>query len=157
MNKKTSILGLVVIFSKIAIAGGPDLSVVNTSGGNIKNNALTIQFSVGEVMIDNIKNYTTGYLQPQIASGPLAVIGFSEAETNSFFAYPNPATNYIYWNLSESEVKKVVIFAVSGNKVLETLSTGSNLNIEGLSSGIYYVELIGAENNLIKGFKIIKN
>ncbi|MBC7389607.1 MAG: T9SS type A sorting domain-containing protein [Opitutaceae bacterium] len=158
MNVKAVFFGLFSAISGFAYGGGPVLNVVNTTEGTLKNNSTIIDFNIGELMVTNINSYTTGFLQPQKLAGPLAVSNFNqENETYSFSVYPNPTSSYIYWDLAGNEVKKVVIFGITGNKVIETLSAESKLNVEDLSPGIYHVELYADGNKVVKKFKIVKN
>ncbi|MBC7388165.1 MAG: T9SS type A sorting domain-containing protein [Opitutaceae bacterium] len=156
MNKKTYMITLMALWSGFTMAGGPDLNVLNTTGGTLKNKSFALDFSIGEVMVMNIKSYTTGFLQPQKLSGPLSVSNFKE-DSEAVSVFPNPVTNFIHWNLTGDEVKKVVIFTISGNKIMEAFSSESKLNIENLNPGMYTLELFGEDNKLIKVSKIVKN
>ena len=90
----------------------------------------------GDAFYDNI----------QITTGSLSTQDF---ENTTFSAYPNPTTNSFSIS-SGSEIAKVNIFAMNGQKVLETTET-SNINVSQLSSGIYLVQatdIVGNQTTL---------
>ena len=145
-----------LLLSIAAHGGGPDPNVVNAAGGTLKNNTYNIDFAVGEVAINSIGSHTLGFLQPVKSAGPLALKDQS-VEESSIMVYPNPVTNKIYWNIADKEVKKVIIFAASGVKLFEAESSISEINMENLNSGLYYIQFLDSENKLVSNFKLIKN
>lgn len=70
--------------------------------------------------------------------------------------YPNPSSKYINLFLPENEIaKKVLIFELSGKKILELVDNVKQFNIESLESGLYVIEVF-SENKKYKS-KFIKN
>ena len=146
----------VILLSLSAEAGVPEQNVVNSSGGNLKNNKYLVDFSVGEVAINSIGTHTLGFLQPAKLMGPLAIENQAENE-EMIKVFPNPVKDKIYWNTADHAVKKVFIFAASGIKVLETEASKAEINMENLIQGLYYVQFLDLEDKPVSVFKIIKN
>lgn len=73
-------------------------------------------------------------------------------QITDYVIYPNPASDRVQIESSEA-VKLVRIFNLAGQKVLET--SGSQINIENLSSGSYLLEL-NFENGVKTTEKLIK-
>lgn len=56
---------------------------------------------------------------------------------------PNPASEFIYFdNISESELKSIVIYNLSGEKVLEVCEFTNRIGISSINSGLYVVEFL---------------
>lgn len=73
-------------------------------------------------------------------------------QITDYVIYPNPASDRVQIESSEA-VKLVRVFNLAGQKVLET--SGSQINIENLSSGSYLMEL-NFENGVKTTEKLIK-
>ena len=75
-------------------------------------------------------------------------------EKKNSHVYPNPANNYII--VEGSDIQEVEIFDMMGRKLIShKAETSSTIDVSGLSSGIYLVRTIDADNN-ISMQKIIK-
>ncbi len=86
---------------------------------------------------DGILNYNNG----------LSVNNF---ETSSFSLYPNPTTTEINIK-SSSSFNKVTIYNFLGKKIIE--SSQSNINVENLSNGMYFLKIEDSKNDsVIKQF-----
>ncbi len=156
MKYKFMSVSLAIGILSLCKAGVPDLQVVNTSGGNIKSNSFSIDYSVGEAVIGSANLSTIGFLQLAPKNSLLALEN-SSFSSGGMALYPNPSSDKVYWNDNSHEVKKATIFAYSGAKVYEENVVNQELNISNLSPGIYYVEFSGNSNQILKTFKIVKN
>lgn len=75
-------------------------------------------------------------------------------EKKNSHVYPNPANNYII--VEGSDIQEVEIFDMMGRKLIShKAENSSTIDVSGLSSGIYLVRTIDADNN-ISMQKIIK-
>ena len=75
-------------------------------------------------------------------------------ERKNSHVYPNPANNYII--VEGSDIQEVEIFDMMGRKLIShKAENSSTIDVSGLSSGIYLVRTIDADNN-ISMQKIIK-
>ena len=73
--------------------------------------------------------------------------------------YPNPATDVLNINISNASFKnsRVTISNISGQELMNTNMIGTNtqINIEGLSNGIYFVNITN-DNGFNKTVKFVK-
>ncbi len=84
----------------------------------------------------------------------------SVAETLKEYAavvYPNPCEGYIQVRLPDNLPASVRIFSMAGSKLAEhTVTNGERLNVAGLSSGIYFYEVVGSDHSVVRG-NFVKN
>jgi len=73
----------------------------------------------------------------------------------NFKVYPNPVTDVINLEFDETDLQiiEISVFSIDGNKIL-TFDTNSILNIEGIASGVYLLNIDSSQGNFSK--KIIK-
>lgn len=70
--------------------------------------------------------------------------------------YPNPSgIGRVYITSKSTSDKKIEIFDVLGKKVLETITSGKEVNISSLSSGVYIIKV--KENEASATRKLIIN
>jgi len=77
-----------------------------------------------------------------------------EVDAENIAMYPNPASSFITISGNEVTVDEVRIYSVIGKEVLRTNLTNNQVDISALSSGMYLVNLIGDNMNVVK--KLIK-
>ena len=74
--------------------------------------------------------------------------GLSEASLQeSWSLYPNPATDLVEFGLSNDNLLKEITLITAQGKIVREMSTygtSSNMNISGLSSGVYFVQMKNA-------------
>ncbi len=77
----------------------------------------------------------------------------------SFSVYPNPATNILNISINNASINnaKVSIYTISGQQIMNSNMSSNNiqLNIESLSKGVYFVNIIN-ENGFNKSVKFVK-
>lgn len=88
-----------------------------------------------------------------------SVVSNNEFELLDISIYPNPAENLLSIDISEvtEDIRSIGIVSIIGEKVLD-LNTGNSIiqaDISNLSSGVYFVQLIGSERTIYSQ-KIIK-
>lgn len=103
--------------------------------GDIISNTASIFFDFNPPIITN--TFTTEFYEP------LANQSF---DVSSFTVHPNPSNEIVFVNLNTSSesISKVQLLDVLGKIVISTTGVNSNqtsLNIENVSSGIYFVEV----------------
>jgi hypothetical protein len=64
--------------------------------------------------------------------------------------YPNPANDDIFINFNSNEIKKILLYDIFGNILLnkDTTDLSMKINLKGLSSGIYFIRI----GNIVKSF-----
>ena len=153
MNIKKYLFLVCFSSSHLLSAGGTDPNVVNTTGGILRSDQLSIDFSIGETFTNTIGNYTFGFLQPTF-NRILAVENIATEE--SFKIFPNPAADIISIRTSEGN-NRIAIFTFSGQKIMDINSSGSEINIKDLAKGPYYIFITDANGNITNKIKFVKN
>lgn len=136
---------------------------VNTTGGNLSGTSGSVSYSVGQIV------YTTntgsngsvagGIQQPYEIS---VVTGIKEVnEINlSVSVYPNPATDYLILEVTDSELSALHfhLYDISGTVLQNVKITNNETRIvmSNLEPGAYFVKVIRGKTEL-KTFKVIKN
>ena len=70
------------------------------------------------------------------------VLGTSDFALNGISLYPNPTTSIINFSLNNIEGTPVRVIDVNGKIILNTtISLDSNINVETLTNGVYFVQL----------------
>ncbi len=84
---------------------------------------------------------------------------FALLNQTQMLVYPNPATDVLNINISNSSFKnsEVVVYNISCTEVLKTnmANTSAQLNIETLSNGVYFVK-VSNQNGFNKTVKFVK-
>lgn len=114
----------------------PTTSITRTNLDRIKvnqgNNASTPIYNFDELRV------ATSWAQ--VVGGTL---GVAKMDVSQFNAYPNPVTNgKLYISSANNREKKVAIFTVLGQKVLDTkTSNNSEINVSQLAKGAYLLSV----------------
>ena len=84
-------------------------------------------------------------------------VGLTETERSSINAYPNPANDMVFFNISESERAVVEVYNMLGLKMLETTISGINnrLDVSALSAGTYIWQMNSTTGQQIKTGKLL--
>ena len=72
--------------------------------------------------------------------------------------YPNPAADYVYIQ-AEQEIASVILYDARGARIRSLINTKSSelsLSLEGIPSGVYFVETI-SENQQVKVIRLMKH
>ena len=70
------------------------------------------------------------------------VLSAKESSLKDFKIYPNPVTDgRVYIVTADNQPKTIRIFDVLGTPVLETTLIGKELNLNGLNSGMYLIQV----------------
>ncbi|MFK5982598.1 MAG: FG-GAP-like repeat-containing protein [Flavobacteriaceae bacterium] len=82
-------------------------------------------------------------------------LAITEFEVNGISLFPNPTTSKINFSLNGIEGTLVKVIDINGRTVLNTaISTDNNINVETLTSGIYFVQM-EVENKSVS-YKFVK-
>ncbi len=82
------------------------------------------------------------------------VTKMEKAKQTDISIYPNPAANVLYF--SSEDVKKVQLFNISGQMIMDTQVKSQQINTGGLSKGVYLIKLMDTNNDLISIERIAK-
>jgi len=155
--------------NNITINVGDTVEFVNTSGTHWVDGRQAT-FASNPVSFDNQSQSGSGWTYSQVfntagvydyrcgihttsMSGNITVqasVGITEStNSTSIEFYPNPASKEL--NFSEyKSVQNVVIYALTGEKVLEAELSNNKLDISLLSAGTYFVKIITASEEVTK-------
>lgn len=81
---------------------------------------------------------------------------FQENKDLSFTVYPNPAQNELNINSKEKTIESIQLFNVLGEKVLESNSSQSNVDLTNVQNGIYFLVIKTDEGILKKKIMVRK-
>jgi Zn-dependent metalloprotease/chitodextrinase len=99
----------------------------------------TETFTYGEVEDYTINIGVTGFTESSFAAAPEEQTG---SEDLPCYVYPNPAKDFLKFNISGQGIYQVTIFNSNGQIVKKLTLNGSNqADISGLSNGMYMVQI----------------
>ena len=137
---------------------------VMQNGNHVSTNDYTVVD--GKLIFNTIGQYTVVMSNDAIVSHPgfyagveieITVekgTGITNTTQNSIMVYPNPATNEIYVKLNSQQVTNYAIYNIRGQQVKRgRLQEESNINIQSLLKGIYYIKLDDKDNRTISFIK----
>lgn len=154
---KRSPLALLLLMSSTVWATDPDPKVINTTGGTLKNATMMVEYSVGEIVITTVTGtngkVTQGYLQP--INNTITALP-NETNKNMISFYPNPTQNLLFFGTANEPVKLANIYTMEGRKIASFERPETNISLENLTQGVYQVELIGNQNQILTNTKIVK-
>lgn len=136
--------------------------IVATAGNSENNNGITIEWTLGEPVIETIGNSTNmltqGLHQTNLLSTGLNELNLSEAGIQVF---PNPTNDIITISIIQKkhEVFVIELSDVTGQKVIqkEMRSDSEELDLTNYASGIYLLRIWNKNLAHTKTFKIIKH
>jgi hypothetical protein len=88
---------------------------------------------------------------------PAAVVALSNANPGISF-YPNPADDFFNIKMETEGNYTLSVFDTAGRKLIHQAFTGASTSVEvgGFSSGLYFVEVLDVERNIVYREKIMK-
>ncbi|MCT8339112.1 T9SS type A sorting domain-containing protein [Flavobacteriaceae bacterium TK19130] len=79
------------------------------------------------------------------------VLDVSKFENGSVTIYPNPAVDNIHIESSTAQVERIVVYSLSG-QIVGSTEGNKEMDISGLSSGMYLVEVVSEGQRTVKKF-----
>jgi hypothetical protein len=133
----------------------------NASGGDATGSGGTVAYSVGQIV------YTTNFVTTgSVAQGvqhsfEIFTVGIKETELNiSLTAFPNPTTENLTLQISDYKNEKLSyqLFDMQGKQLSNGQVTAqqTKINMNGLPSATYFINVVNQENKKFQSFKIIK-
>jgi hypothetical protein len=150
----------------LACAQSLERFVFSSFGESVNSSGITFTYSVGEPItptyFSNPNNLilTQGFLQPE-KSDNLAIEN-QELENENFSVFPNPSSGVYTIKVDSDKAFNYQVYNTEGKLVLggnQLLSAGHHSVIicaEHLSQGLYYLRIIGENNQMLHHFKLIK-
>lgn len=130
-------------------------SVVNSSGGEIQNATVFVEWSLGEPAVTTIGNaqhiVTQGFLQPD-----LEITGVDDAFLKEEIAvYPNPFHDHLFFQTSSTRISSLLVSDLLGRQLL-SLDFAADADLGQLPSGVYFISLLDGKSRILITFKVVK-
>ncbi len=156
------------IGARVVIFGewGTQMREIRSGTGFSHMSSLIAHFGIGTASgVDKIEIYWPSGIvdvieNPTISTQHIYVEGENELavtdfEKNGISIYPNPTSSFVNFSLNGIEGTPVKVIDINGKTVLNTnISSNRNINVETLTSGVYFVQL-EVENKAVN-YKFIK-
>ena len=117
--------------------------VIGSAGGSYANSSITMDMTVGEVVIETFNNNTI--LTQGFHQGNLKVETVVTDIKETVKVYPNPTTAYLTIELEKSSNIELILIDVNGKIVLQDKMINQQekqLNLGKLAEGNYFLQLI---------------
>lgn len=133
--------------------------VIATQGDSYSNSGGSIDFTIGEVMIQTLTT-TSNVLTQGFHQTNLTVLGIDDYDpTYLAKVFPNPTNEILNIDISNFNGLSYEIYDVSGrqlsNTKLKTKTT--SIAVDHLANGMYLLVLKGENNQKLKTYRILKN
>lgn len=154
MKKKTLLAG--VFISSISLLSAQE--VISTQGDSYDNGTNTIDFTIGEPVIETVSDGTNDATQGFHQTN-LTITNIEDLDANfSVNIYPNPTSEVINLTIEKYEKITFQIFDMGGKLVEELMLTSSttNVNVSDYPKGTYLLTLTQSDKKKIKTYKIVK-
>ena len=83
------------------------------------------------------------------------IFSINEEVFSAISIYPNPVTNTLNITSENTDIEKLNIYSITGQKVLKQHINTNTVDVSNLSKGMYFIEITTSERKTIK--KFIKN
>ncbi|MBK7466376.1 MAG: T9SS type A sorting domain-containing protein [Saprospiraceae bacterium] len=130
-------------------------TVVNSSGGFVKNANHSLEWSLGELAVSTVTNnsnmLTQGFIQPFTI-----MVGTSDKARDYKIAYfPNPIEDILYLITDHEDILSIQIHDLLG-RLIQNSDFSQSINLQHLKTGIYNISLLDKNYQIITSFKINK-
>ena len=134
----------------------------NSAGGDATGSGGTVAYSVGQVVYTSNTGSSGTVVQGVQHAFEIFTVGIKETDLNiSLNAFPNPSTENLTLQISDYKNEKLTyqLFDMQGKQLNSGQVTAqqTQINMNGLPSATYFINVVNQENKKFKSFKIIKN
>lgn len=134
----------------------------NSTGGDATGSGGTVAYSIGQVVYTTNTGGSGSVAQGVQHAYEIFSVGIKETELNiSLTAYPNPTTENLTLQISDYNNEKLSyqLFDMQGKQLSNGQVTvqQNQINMYGLPSATYFINVVNQENKQVQSFKIIKN
>ena len=159
-NKSIPIVLLVTGFLSVGYAQAQQSA--NAAGGDATGSGGTVAYSVGQVVY-TANNSPSGTVSQGVQQAyEIFLIGINETELNSSLSvFPNPILDNLTLQISDYNNEKLSyqLFDIQGKQLSNGQVTAQQtlIDMNGLPSATYLINVVNQENKKVQSFKIIKN
>ena len=134
----------------------------NSSGGDATGSGGTVAYSIGQVVYTTNTGTNGSAAQGVQHAYEIFTVGIKETELNiSLTAFPNPTTENLTLQISDYNNAKLSyqLFDMKGKQLGngQIVAQQTQINMNGLPSATYFLNVVNQENKKFQSFKIIKN
>ena len=134
----------------------------NSSGGDATGSGGTVAYSIGQVAYTTNTGSNGSVDQGVQHAYEIFIVGNKETELNiSLTAFPNPTTENLTLQISDYNNAKLSyqLFDMKGKQLGngQIVAQQTQINMNGLPSATYFLNVVNQENKKFQSFKIIKN
>ena len=134
----------------------------NASGGVATGSGGTVAYSIGQVAYTTNTGSNGSGDQGVQHAYEIFIVGNKETELNiSLTAFPNPTTENLTLQISDYNNTKLSyqLFDMKGKQLgnEQIVAQQTQINMNGLPSATYFLNVLNQENKNFQSFKIIKN
>lgn len=155
MKKKSLLISTLTVCSFVTYA---QQEIVSTQGDSYTNGTNTIDFTIGEPVIesesDGTNDLTQGFHQTK-----LLVTSVNDIDKNfKVSVFPNPTSQFITIKIENVKGETYQLFDING-KVVSTgrlTSASSKVDLSGLANGTFILSISNNKNKQLKTYQIIK-
>jgi len=158
LSSRLLILSLVCLVAVQANAQSIEGGNTNTNSGNISNQNIELDFSIGSLVSGQIEsNFLSLYHLIFVTENEIAT-----AINNSLFndkylkLYPNPLSYHLTIETDLSDIGNIIILDNSQRILLNVSWQGEQIDFSTYSSGIYIIRIFSLNGDLITTHKVLK-
>jgi hypothetical protein len=134
----------------------------NASGGDVIGSGGSVAYSIGQVVYTTNTGGSGSVAQGVQHAYEIFTVGIKETELNiSLTAFPNPTTENLTLQISDYNNAKLSyqLFDMKGKQLGngQIVAHQTQINMNGLPSATYFLNVVNQENKKFQSFKIIKN
>jgi hypothetical protein len=132
------------------------------SGGNASGSGGTVSYSVGQVVYTTNSGTTGSVAQGVQHAYEIFTVGIKETKLNiSLTVFPNPTADNLTLQISDYNNEKMSyqLYDMQGKLLNNGQITAQQTQIDmsGLPSATYFINVVNQENKKVQTFKVIKN
>lgn len=152
-------LSILLYFGLYAInAQTIEPSLITTAGDSFQNEAIHLDWSLGEIMIETFSDANT-MLTQGLHQVEIDVVTSIKEDLISISIYPNPASEFVslQTDYHKYPLLRTIIHDGSGRIIMENIidSRESLIDISALNEGVYYLKIYG-NGAILNTSKLIK-
>ena len=134
----------------------------NSSGGDATGSGGTVAYSIGQVVYSTNTGGSGSVAQGVQHAYEIFTVGIKETELNiSLTSFPNPTTENLTLQISDYNNEKLSyqLFDIQGKQLSngQVKAQQTLIDMNGLPSATYFINVVNQENKNVQSFKIIKN
>lgn len=133
--------------------------VIASQGNSYSNSSVSIDFTIGEVVIASLSN-TGNTLTQGFHQTNLTVLAIDDFDINyQARVFPNPTQDLLQVEIQNFEGLNYKMYDIQGRQLSQQkiYSINTSINTTPYAKGLYLLVILNENNQLLKTYRIIKN